>query len=99
MGRTYAGTCVIRLVQDLQTRVINAATGELLRDPTLDPSRDYQPTGASKGPCCKPRNCLSQAWVSRLIRVPGGGRGCLRTPLTTTQGRLTQGAARRGARP
>ncbi len=32
-------------------------------------------------------------------RVSGGGRGCLRTPLTTTQGRLTQGAARRGARP
>lgn len=53
MGRTHAGTCVILLVQDLQTRVINAATGELLRDPTLDPSRDYQPTGAPKGPCCK----------------------------------------------
>ena len=35
MGRTHAGTCVILLVQDLQTRVINAATGELLRDPTL----------------------------------------------------------------
>ena len=56
MGRTHAGTCVILLVQDLQTRVINAATGELLRDPTLDPSRDYQPTGAPKGPSCKPRN-------------------------------------------
>jgi hypothetical protein len=53
MGRTHAGTCVILLVQDLQTRVINAATGELLRDPTLEPSRDYQPTGAPKGPCCK----------------------------------------------
>jgi hypothetical protein len=53
MGRTHAGTCVILLVQDLQTRVISAATGELLRDPTLDPSRDYQPTGAPKGPCCK----------------------------------------------
>jgi hypothetical protein len=56
MGRTHAGTCVILLVQDLQTRVINAATGELLRDPTLEPSRDYQPTGAPKGPSCKPRN-------------------------------------------
>ena len=52
MGRTHAGTCVILLVQDLQTRVINAATGGL-RDPTLDPSRDYQPTGAPKGPSCK----------------------------------------------
>ena len=48
MGRTHAGTCVILLVQDLQTRVINAATVELLRDLTLEPSRDYQPTGAPK---------------------------------------------------
>jgi hypothetical protein len=56
MGRTHAGTCVILLVQDLQTRVINAATGELLRDPTLEPSRDYQPTGARRDPAAKPRN-------------------------------------------
>jgi hypothetical protein len=26
-------------------RVINAATGELLRELVLDPTRDYQPTG------------------------------------------------------
>ena len=50
IGRTHAGTCVILLVQDLQVRVVNAATGELLRDLILDPSRDYQPTGAPKGP-------------------------------------------------
>ena len=54
MGRTHAGNCVILLVQDLQTRVINAATGELLRDLVLDPTRDYQPTGAPKGPTRKP---------------------------------------------
>jgi hypothetical protein len=29
---------------------INAATGEVLRDFTLDPTRDNQPTGAPKGP-------------------------------------------------
>jgi hypothetical protein len=51
--RLHDGTCVILLVLDLQTRVINAATGELLRDPTLEPSRDYKPTGAPKGPSCK----------------------------------------------
>ena len=51
-GTNPAGTCVILLVQDLQTRVINAATVELLRDLTLEPSRDYQPTGAPKGPSC-----------------------------------------------
>src|SRR5215212_4253785 len=75
MGRTYAGTCVIRLVQDLQTRVINAATGELLRDPTLDPSRDYQPTGASKGPCCKtPKLPVPGLGQPTHGRVAGGGR-------------------------
>jgi transposase InsO family protein len=54
IGRTHAGTCVILLVQDLQIRVVNAATGELLRDLILDPSRDYQPTGAPKGPTRRP---------------------------------------------
>jgi len=52
-GRTHAGTHVIRLVQDLQIRIVNATTGELLRDLVLDPNRDYQPTGAPKGPTRK----------------------------------------------
>jgi hypothetical protein len=34
---------------DLHIRVINAATGELLRDLTLDPAKDYQPTGRQPG--------------------------------------------------
>ncbi|MBA3800546.1 MAG: IS481 family transposase [Geodermatophilaceae bacterium] len=50
IGRTHARTCVILLIQDLQIRVVNAATGELLRDLILDPNRDYQPTGTPKGP-------------------------------------------------
>jgi hypothetical protein len=50
VGRTYAGTCVLLLIQDLHIRVINAATGELLRELTLDPTRDYQPTGQPPGP-------------------------------------------------
>jgi hypothetical protein len=50
VGRTYAGTCVLLLVQDLHIRIINAATGELLRELTLDPARDYQPTGQPPGP-------------------------------------------------
>jgi len=50
IGRTHAGTCVILLVQDLQIRIVNATTGELLRDLILNPNRDYQPTGAPKGP-------------------------------------------------
>jgi transposase InsO family protein len=50
VGRTYARTDVILLVQDLHVTVINAATGELLRDLTIDPRRDYQPTRRPPGP-------------------------------------------------
>jgi transposase InsO family protein len=50
IGRTHAGTHVILLAHDRQIRVLNAITGELLRDLTLDPNRNYQPTGAPKGP-------------------------------------------------
>jgi hypothetical protein len=38
------------LRQDLDIRIIDAATGELLRQLTLDPSRNYQPTGRPPGP-------------------------------------------------
>jgi hypothetical protein len=48
-GRTYAGTCVLLLVQDLHIRIIDAAIGELLRELTLDPARDHQPTGQPPG--------------------------------------------------
>jgi transposase InsO family protein len=53
VGRTYARTDVILLVQDLHVTVINAATGEILRDLTIDPRRDYQPTGRPPGPAKK----------------------------------------------
>ena len=38
------------LVQDLHVRVISAATGELIRELTIDPARNYQPTGKPPGP-------------------------------------------------
>ena len=50
IGRTHARTRVIVLVQDLHIRVIDAATGELLRDLTLDTSKRYQGTGRPPGP-------------------------------------------------
>jgi len=49
-GRTHAGTHILLLIQDLDIRIINAATGELLRQLTLDPDRNYQPTGRPPGP-------------------------------------------------
>ncbi|MBM2618996.1 hypothetical protein JIG36_25890, partial [Actinoplanes sp. LDG1-06] len=50
IGKTSAGTYVLLLVQDLHVRVIHASTGELLRELTIDPRRDYQPTGRPPGP-------------------------------------------------
>jgi transposase InsO family protein len=49
-GRTHARTYVLLLVQDLDVRVVNAATGELLRELKIDLTRDYQPLGRPPGP-------------------------------------------------
>ena len=48
--RDHARTQVLILVHDLHVRVINAATGELIRELTIDPARDYQPLGRPPGP-------------------------------------------------
>ena len=40
---------VLVLVHDLHIRVLTRH-GELLRELTLDPTRDYQPRAAKKGP-------------------------------------------------
>ena len=50
VGRTHARTHILLLIQDLHIRIIGAATGELLRELTLDPSRNYQPTGKPRRP-------------------------------------------------
>jgi len=47
---THARTRLLRLVQDLEIRIVNAATGELLSDLLIDPSRDYHGTGRPPGP-------------------------------------------------
>jgi hypothetical protein len=46
----HARTQVLILVQDLHVRIINAATGELIRELDIDPARDYQPLGRPPGP-------------------------------------------------
>ena len=72
IGRTLARTPVLMLVRDLHIRVINAATGELLRELILDPARDYQPTGEPPGP--KP-NDPEPDEGSRSFRCPATGQG------------------------
>jgi transposase InsO family protein len=43
IGRTHTRTHVILLVHDQHIRVANTITGELLRELTIDPDKDYQP--------------------------------------------------------
>jgi hypothetical protein len=45
IGRAHKGRPIKLLVADREIRVLAADTGELIRQLTLDPSRDYQPIG------------------------------------------------------
>lgn len=53
LGAEHRGTRVVILSHDLDVRVIDEATGELIRKLTIDPAKDYQPLGRPPGP--KPR--------------------------------------------
>ncbi len=53
IGRTHAGTDILLLVQDLAVRIVNATTGEILRELIIDPGRDYHGTGRPPGPTPK----------------------------------------------
>lgn len=55
IGRAHARTRVLMLIHDLNVRIINAATGELIRELTIDPTRDYQPRNVPTG---RPRKKL-----------------------------------------
>jgi hypothetical protein len=37
-------------IEEPHVTVVNAATGEIMRDLIIDPRRDYQPTGRPPGP-------------------------------------------------
>jgi transposase InsO family protein len=50
LGRPHAGTPITLLVDDLHIRVIHRHTGELIRELTLDPTRDFQPRRLPPGP-------------------------------------------------
>jgi len=43
IGRTHARTHIIMLIDNRDIRIVNPNTGELLRQLTLDPTRNYQP--------------------------------------------------------
>ena len=54
-GREHARTRVLILVNGLDMRIINRETGELIRELTIDPARNYQPTGKPRGRRKHPR--------------------------------------------
>lgn len=50
IGREHTGTAITMLIADRDIRIIATATGELLRQLELDPTRTYQPTGKPRNP-------------------------------------------------
>jgi transposase InsO family protein len=56
IGRAHAGTPIVMLIHNLEIRIINTTTGELLRHLTLDPTRNYQPTHNPRHPLQKRNN-------------------------------------------
>jgi len=50
LGNHLAGTPVRLLIHDRHVIVVDPATGEILRELTIDPDRDYQPRGLPPGP-------------------------------------------------
>jgi len=49
LGRHLHGTPIIMLINDLDIRVVNATTGEIIHQLTLDPDRRYHGTGRPIG--------------------------------------------------
>jgi hypothetical protein len=56
LGREHARTPIVMLIADLNIRVLDAATGTLIRALTLDTTRTYQPTGRPVGAPRKPKH-------------------------------------------
>ena len=48
IGRPSKGTCIPMLVHDHDVTIINTHTGQIIRELTIDPTRDYQPTDPKK---------------------------------------------------
>jgi transposase InsO family protein len=89
VGRTHARTHVLLLVEDLAVRIIDAATGELLRDLVIDPTRDYQGTGRPPGPAPKKSKDRTHDRGSGLCRCPETSHGAPGGIRTHTGGGLS----------
>jgi hypothetical protein len=73
LGARLAGTPITLLIDDLHIRVIHRHTGDLIRELTLDPTRDYQPRGLPSGPPKRPAATPRPASRSRPDAPPAAG--------------------------
>ena len=80
LGAGLRGTPIQLLVDDLHIRVIHRHTGELIRELTLDPTRDYQPRGLPPGPPKQSAATPRPASRSRPDRATAAGVKAGRRP-------------------
>ena len=80
VGARLAGTPVLMLIDDLHIRIVARHTGQLIRDLTLNPTRDYQPRGLPPGPPKKPAATHPPASRSRPDRATAAGVKAGRRP-------------------
>ena len=73
LGARLAGTPITLLIDDLHIRVIHRHTGDLIRELTLDPTRDYQPRGLPSGPPKRSAATPRPASRSRPDAPPAAG--------------------------
>ena len=67
IGTRHKNTPVRLLIHDLNILIINTTTGEILRDITLDPDKDYQPLGTPPGP---PKGTPRQGGIKKGSKHP-----------------------------
>jgi transposase InsO family protein len=79
VGRTYTGTRVLVLIQDLRIRIIHAATGELLRELTLNPARTTNPRAHQKAPHGKSSEPNAGSELFRCLETSHSAPGRIRT--------------------
>jgi hypothetical protein len=74
LGREHHGKRVVALIADRYIRVVDDNTGQLLRELTLDPNKDYQPLGRPPGPRRSQPTTAPAAGVKAGRRPPKGQR-------------------------
>ena len=80
LGTRLAGTPITLLIDNLHIRVIHRHTGDMIRELTLDPTRDYQPRGLPPGPPKHTAATRTPASRSRPIRATTAGVKAGRRP-------------------